>query len=75
MRGIGYVLVDLPYGLTFSYLPHGYETVYINGYLYFRVGNLFFEYSDYGFQLVHYPERYYAFDNDYHNDGYYFDEY
>lgn len=73
-RGVGYVLVELPYGFEFDYMPSGYERVYINGYLYFRVGNLFFEYSNYGFQLVHYPERYYADNNIYQNEGYY-DEY
>ncbi len=73
-RGVGYVLVELPYGFEFDYLPSGYERVYINGYLYFRVGNLFFEYSNYGFQLVHYPERYYADNNIDQNEGYY-DEY
>ncbi len=69
--GIGYVLVDMPYGYTFDFLPQGYQTVFINGYVYFRVGNLFFEYTDYGFSLVHYPERYYAYDDDY----YYYDDY
>jgi len=64
-RGIGYVLADIPFGMTFSSLPGDYERVYINGYLYFRVGNLFFEYSDYGFRLVHYPERYFAYRDDF----------
>lgn len=59
-RGIGYVLVDMPYGFAFDYLPVDFERVYINGYLYFRIGNLFFEYSDYGYRLIHYPERYFA---------------
>jgi hypothetical protein len=68
--GIGYILVDLPYGFTFDYLPGGYyERVYINGYLYFRVGNLFFESTGYGFRLVHYPERYYAYDDSYYHSG------
>lgn len=47
--GVGYVLVELSYGFAFDYFPRGYETVHINGYLYFRVGNLFFEYVDHGF--------------------------
>lgn len=59
-RGIGYVLVNVPYGFSFDYLPMDFERVYINGYLYFRVGNLFFEYSDYGYRLIHYPERYFS---------------
>jgi hypothetical protein len=71
---IGYVLVDVPFGLTFRYLPSGYERVYINGYLYFRVGNLFFEWTNYGFSLVHFPERYYAYDDGYYNQGYHFDD-
>ncbi|QGY42868.1 hypothetical protein GM418_04115 [Maribellus comscasis] len=73
-RGIGYVLVDVPFGVVFDALPHEYERVYINGYLYFRVGNLFFEFTDLGFRLVHYPERYYSFDDGYRNDGYYFED-
>ncbi len=72
LRGVGYVLVDIPFGIVFNELPYEYERVYINGYLYFRVGNLFFEMTDFGFQLVHYPERYYSFDNGYINEGYYF---
>ncbi len=71
-RGIGYVLVDVPFGMTFEYLPDGYERVHINGYLYFRVGNLFFEASDFGFQLVYYPERYYSYNDDYPIEGYRF---
>lgn len=70
---VGYVLVDIPFGLAFDYLPYDYEEVYINGYLYFRVGNLFFEHTNLGFQLVHYPERYYAYNNDYRNEGFYFE--
>jgi hypothetical protein len=64
----------MPFGMTFDYLPGNYERVYINGYLYFRVGNLFFEYSDYGFQLVHYPERYFSLNIDFSNNGYYFED-
>jgi hypothetical protein len=71
-NGIGYVLVDMPFGVAFNALPYGYERVYVNGYLYFRVGNLFFEFTDLGFRLVHYPERYYAYDDGYTNEGYYF---
>jgi len=63
--GIGYIRVRLPLGFTFDYLPGGYtERVYINGYLYFRIGNLFFESSSYGFRLINYPERYYGNSND-----------
>lgn len=74
-KGVGYVLVDMPFGFTFDYLPTGYERVYINGYMYLRVGNLFFEASNLGFRLVHYPERYFAYDDGYVNDGYPFDDY
>ena len=66
------MLVDVPFGVVFNGIPNGYERVYINGYLYFRVGNLFFEFTNNGFQLVHYPERYYAYDEGYLNEGYYF---
>lgn len=73
--GIGYVLVDLPYGFTFEMIPSQYYSrVYINGYLYFRVGNLFFESNGMGFSLIHYPDRYYAWDNTYEREGYYFDD-
>ena len=64
----------MPFGMTFAYLPNSYERVNINGYLYFRVGNLFFEYTNYGFQLVHYPERYYAYNDGYYNEGYRFND-
>ncbi|NCB06733.1 MAG: hypothetical protein EOM73_01055 [Bacteroidia bacterium] len=73
-RGVGYVLVDVPFGIVFERLPYGPERVYVNGYLYFRVGNLFFELSDYGYLLVHYPERYFAYNHDFRNEGYYFDD-
>lgn len=72
--GIGYVLVDVPFGMTFEYLPNDYERVFVNGYLYFRVGNLFFERSNYGFQLVHYPERYFAYNKDYYSGAYRFSD-
>jgi hypothetical protein len=58
--------------MTFEYLPNDYERVYVNGYLYFRVGNLFFEHTNYGFQLIHYPERYFAFNDDYRHEGFRF---
>lgn len=70
-KGVGYVLVDMPYGLVFKKLPSGYERVYINGFLYFRVGNLFFESNPAGYALIHYPERYFALDSKYYNEGYY----
>ena len=70
--GIGYVLVDMPYGMVFEYIPVGYERVYINGYPYFRVGNLFFEFDNFGFHLVHYPERYYSINISFSNNGFSF---
>ncbi len=69
--GVGYVLADMPFGLVFHKLPRYAERVYINGYLYFRVGNLFFEKNPHGFALIHYPERYYALETDFYNGGYY----
>jgi hypothetical protein len=71
--GVGYILVDIPYGIQFEYIPSDYEMVSINGYLYYRVGNLFFEYSRSGYELVHYPERYYAYDDNYYNGGFSFE--
>jgi hypothetical protein len=72
--GVGYVLVDIPFGMDFEYLPDEYERVYVNGYLYFRVGNLFFEGTGYGFRLVHYPERYYAYNEGFCNEGFRFND-
>jgi hypothetical protein len=72
--GIGYVLVDMPFGMTFEYLPADYESVYINGFLYFRVGNLFFERTGFGFSLVHYPERYYTYNDGYSSQGFRFND-
>lgn len=74
VRGVGYVLVDMPYGLMVNYLPDHYQRVYINGFPYFRVGNLFFEPVNHGFRLVHYPERYFAYRDDFHHGGYYFED-
>jgi len=72
--GVGYILVDVPFGMAFEYLPNETERVYINGFLYFRVGNLFFERTNYGFLLVHYPERYYACNDGYRCEGYRFND-
>lgn len=74
VRGIGYVLVDIPFGMTFDSLPRSYERVHINGDLYFRIGNIFFERTNFGFVLIHYPERYYSLDDGFRNEGYYFDD-
>jgi hypothetical protein len=71
-RGIGYVLVDMPYGIVFHELPVGYERVYVNGFLYFRIGNLFFEMNSNGYSLIHYPERYFAMETEFTNGGYYY---
>jgi hypothetical protein len=67
--GVGYVLTEVPFGMTFEYLPNNYDRVLVNGYLYFRVGNLFFERTNFGFLLVHYPERYYTYNDSYRFDG------
>lgn len=72
--GVGYVLVDIPFGFTFEYLPDNYDMVYINGYLYFRVGNLFFENTGFGFSLIHYPERYFSYNDGYSNEGFRFND-
>jgi hypothetical protein len=74
LRGVGYVLVDIPFGFSFDYLPDNYDTVYINGYLYFRIGNLFFENTAYGFSLIHYPERYFSYNDGYSNEGFRFND-
>jgi hypothetical protein len=64
----------MPFGMTFEYLPADYESVYINGFLYFRVGNLFFERTGFGFSLVHYPERYYTYNDGYSSQGFRFND-
>ena len=61
----------MPYGVVFQKLPSGYEKVYINGFLYFRVDNLYFEANPNGFALIHYPERYHSLESSYYNGGYY----
>ncbi len=71
-EGIGYILVDMPFGTVFNYIPVDYDRVYINGYQYFRVGNLFFEYDNIGFHLIHYPERYFSVNVSFSNNGYAF---
>jgi len=35
-KWVGYVMVDMPFGTVFDYLPDGYELVTINGYPYYR---------------------------------------
>ncbi|WP_372949844.1 hypothetical protein [Mariniphaga sp.] len=70
-KGVGYVLVDMPYLVVFQNLPTGYERVYINGFHYFRIGNLFFEMHPHGYSLVHYPERYFALEIGFRNNEYY----
>ena len=70
-KGVGYVLVDMPYGVVFHQLPKESDKVYINGFLYFRIGNLFFERSPRGYALIHYPERYFALEGGFFNGGYY----
>lgn len=70
-RSVGYVLVDMPHGIVFRNLPSGYDRVYVNGYPYFRIGNLFFEMHPHGYSLVHYPERYFAPEIGFHNNGHY----
>lgn len=60
-RGIGYIYVDTPIDIVFSELPFGFERVYLNGVLYFRVGDLFFELFPDGFRLVHYPGKYFSY--------------
>jgi hypothetical protein len=31
--------------------------------LFYRVGNLFFEYNGYGYELVYYPEKFYSYNS------------
>jgi hypothetical protein len=47
--------VGMPSNLTFSYLPVGYEEVYIRGQLYYRYGEVYFEYSPWGYRIIPRP--------------------
>lgn len=51
----GYYRVGVPAGLVFEYLPSGYKKIYIGGQLYYRYGEIFFEYSPWGYRIIPQP--------------------
>ena len=51
----GYYRVAHPSTIVFDYLPVGYEEVFIGGGLYYRYGEVFFEYSPWGYRMVPRP--------------------
>jgi hypothetical protein len=51
----GYYMVGIPSNVVFSYLPVGYEEVFIGGYPYYRYGEVYFEYSPWGYRIVSRP--------------------
>jgi hypothetical protein len=51
----GYYRVAHPSTIVFNYLPIGYEEVFIGGGLYYRYGEVFFEYSPWGYRMVPRP--------------------
>lgn len=54
-KGIGYCVVEPPRQIFFRHLPDNYERVYINGSMFFRTGNLFFQLSPRGYVLAPSP--------------------
>lgn len=57
-RGIGYCVTEPPRNVYFSDLPYGAVRVRVNGHLFFRTGNLFFEMSPRGYALVPAPAEF-----------------
>jgi len=47
--------VGIPSQVVFTYLPVGYEEVFIGGDLYYRYGEVYFEYSPYGYRIIPRP--------------------
>ena len=54
-RGIGYCVVEPPREMYFSSLPVECERVYVNGHIFFRNGDLFFQLSPRGYAIVSSP--------------------
>jgi hypothetical protein len=51
----GYYRVDIPSTVRFRNLPVGYEEVFIGGGMYYRYGEVFFEYSPWGYRIMPRP--------------------
>lgn len=54
-KGIGYGVVEPPRHVYFRHLPDNYERVYVNGSMFYRTSNLFFQLSPRGYVLVPSP--------------------
>lgn len=54
-RGIGYCVIEPPREMYFSTLPVECERVYVNGHIFFRNGDLFFQLSPRGYAIVSSP--------------------
>jgi hypothetical protein len=54
-RGIGYCAVDAPRNVYFRHLPADCERVYVNGQVFFRNGDFFFQLSPRGYSIVSSP--------------------
>ena len=51
----GYYTVGCPEGIIFTYLPVGYNEVMVNGRIYYRYGNVFFEPVYEGYRVINPP--------------------
>ena len=54
-RGVGYCVVEPPRHVYFRQLPVDCERVYVNGNIFFRNGDLYFQLSPRGYALVNLP--------------------
>ncbi len=54
-RGVGYCIIEPPRDVYFRTLPTDCERVYVNGNIFFRRGDLFFQLSPRGYSIVTSP--------------------
>jgi hypothetical protein len=52
---LGYFIINFPADVIFTFLPAGYEEIYIDGRLYFRYGDIYFEYTPEGYRIIPRP--------------------
>lgn len=55
----GYYVVNYPSGMIFTYLPVGYREVLIDGIMYYRYGDIYFEATPVGYRIVRPPNGIY----------------
>lgn len=55
----GYYLVNIPRNVIFTYLPVGYTEVFFNGMVYYRYGDVLFEYTPAGYRIITPPQGIY----------------